>query len=108
MWSASYPGNAASVRTGIASSLGTVARGSGVRWILVDILRSPHDELVSALSWNPDGRYPNCLAGKLLICHFMLFLFSFPILSCETSETLNMAYIGRLMMLYMLYYFYNT
>nr|CAD1817334.1 unnamed protein product [Ananas comosus var. bracteatus] len=57
IWSASYPGNAASVRTGIASSFGTVARGSGVRWILVDILRSPHDELVSALSWNPDGRF---------------------------------------------------
>lgn len=80
IWSASYPGNAASVRSGIASSLGTVARSSGVRWILVDILRSPHDELVTALSWNPDGRYPNCLAGKLLICLFMLFLFSFPIL----------------------------
>ncbi|XP_072996472.1 aladin isoform X2 [Typha latifolia] len=57
IWSASYPGNSASVRSGTASSLGTVSRGSGVRWILVDFFRSPSGEPVSSLCWNPDGRY---------------------------------------------------
>lgn len=57
IWSASYPGNSASLRSGITSSLGTVSRGSGVRWILVDFLRSPNGEQISALCWSPDGRY---------------------------------------------------
>ncbi|KAL2320593.1 hypothetical protein Fmac_029562 [Flemingia macrophylla] len=58
MWAASYPGNAASVRSGAASVLGSLSRNSGNRYILVDFLRSPYDEHISALSWSPDGRYP--------------------------------------------------
>lgn len=58
MWAASYPGNAASVRSGAASFLGGLSRSSGNRYILVDFLRSPYDEHVSALTWSPDGRYP--------------------------------------------------
>lgn len=57
IWSASYPGNAACMRSGVASSIGAVSRGSGVRWMLVDFLRSPNDEQITALCWNPDGRY---------------------------------------------------
>ncbi|KAL7197815.1 hypothetical protein ACSBR2_020356 [Camellia fascicularis] len=55
IWTASYPGNAASVRSGVTS--GTIARGTGTRWTLVDFLRSHDDEQISALSWSPDGRY---------------------------------------------------
>ncbi|KAL7161497.1 hypothetical protein ACSBR2_042040 [Camellia fascicularis] len=55
IWTASYPGNAASVRSGVTS--GTVVRGTGTRWTLVDFLRSHDDEQISALSWSPDGRY---------------------------------------------------
>ncbi|RDY09202.1 Aladin [Mucuna pruriens] len=51
MWAASYPGNAASVRSGAASFLGSLSRSSGNRYILVDFLRSPYDEHVSALTW---------------------------------------------------------
>ncbi|KAL5134640.1 Aladin [Glycine soja] len=51
MWAASYPGNAASVRSGAASFLGGLSRSSGNRYILVDFLRSPYDEHVSALTW---------------------------------------------------------
>lgn len=57
IWSASYPGNAASVRSGGASFSGTLSRGSGIRWTLVDFLRSHNGEHISALSWSPDGRY---------------------------------------------------
>ncbi|KAG2685369.1 hypothetical protein I3760_10G122200 [Carya illinoinensis] len=57
IWAASFPGNAASVRSGAASFLGTVSRGSGVQYILVDFLQSPNNEQISALSWSPDGRY---------------------------------------------------
>lgn len=59
IWAASYPGNAASVRSGAASLLGTISRGSGGKYILVDFLRNPSDEQISALSWSPNGRYPN-------------------------------------------------
>ena len=59
IWAASYPGNPATVRPGAASSLGTLTRGSGGRWTLVDFLRSHSDEQTSALSWSPDGRYPD-------------------------------------------------
>lgn len=59
IWAASYPGNAASVRFGAASFLGSLSRGSGIRYILVDFLRSQNDEHVSALTWSPDGRYPH-------------------------------------------------
>lgn len=57
IWAASYPGNAASVRSGAASLLGTISRGSGGKYILVDFLRNPSDEQISALSWSPNGRY---------------------------------------------------
>ncbi|KAG8479698.1 hypothetical protein CXB51_029233 [Gossypium anomalum] len=43
IWAASYPGNAASVRSGSASFLGALSRGSGTRWTLVDFFRSSHD-----------------------------------------------------------------
>ncbi|KAJ6805914.1 aladin isoform X2 [Iris pallida] len=52
IWSASYPGNAASVRSGVTSSLGTVSRSSGVRWAMIDFLRSPNGEQISALSFS--------------------------------------------------------
>lgn len=55
VWSASYPGNAAPVRSGITA--GTISGSSGIRWTLVDFLRGHADEQVSALSWSPDGRY---------------------------------------------------
>lgn len=58
IWSASYPGNAALVRSGVTASSGTVSRGSGARWTLVDFLQSPNGEQITALCWNPDGRYP--------------------------------------------------
>ncbi|KAH1194504.1 Aladin [Glycine max] len=70
MWAASYPGNAASVRSGAASFLGGLSRSSGNRYILVDFLRSPYDEHVSALSWSPDGRYPYLCQKVLLIFGF--------------------------------------
>ncbi|XP_076900705.1 aladin-like [Bidens hawaiensis] len=55
IWTASYPGNTACVRPGVTS--GTLSRGSGVRWTLVDFLKSHDNEQISALSWSPDGRY---------------------------------------------------
>ncbi|PKA62142.1 hypothetical protein AXF42_Ash015026 [Apostasia shenzhenica] len=57
IWSASYPGNVPSVRSGVTSPRATVSRGSGIRWILVDFLRSPNDEQISSISCSPDGRY---------------------------------------------------
>ncbi|XP_049931638.1 aladin [Nymphaea colorata] len=56
IWSASYPGNSASLRSGSASFLVTPARGSGIRWAMVDFLRSPNGETVTSLSWSPNGR----------------------------------------------------
>lgn len=56
IWSASFPGNAASVRSGVTA--GTIPGSSGIRWTLVDFLRVHADEQVTALSWSPDGRYP--------------------------------------------------
>ncbi|WJX12282.1 hypothetical protein P8452_02797 [Trifolium repens] len=58
IWSASYPGNAASARSGTISFVGSLSRGAGIRYLLVDFLRSQNDEHVSALTWSPDGRYP--------------------------------------------------
>nr|BAO49738.1 nuclear pore complex protein Aladin-a [Nicotiana benthamiana] len=55
IWAASYPGNAASVRSGV--TLGTLSRGSGTKWTLVDFLQSPEHEQITALSWSPNGRY---------------------------------------------------
>lgn len=57
IWAASFPGNAATVRSGAASFLGTLSRGSGIKYILVDFLKSQNDEQISALSWSPNGRY---------------------------------------------------
>lgn len=55
IWTASYPGNTACVRSGVNS--GSLSRGSGVKWTLVDFLKSHGDEQITALSWSPDGRY---------------------------------------------------
>jgi aladin len=41
-----------------SSSFSAFPRGSGGQWILVDVLRGSSAELVSALCWKPDGRYP--------------------------------------------------
>ncbi|KAJ4706950.1 Aladin [Melia azedarach] len=66
IWAASYPGNAASVRSGTASFLGTLSRGSGTRWTLVDFseksvgLGSPIRRGlggISMLKWSPTGDY---------------------------------------------------
>ncbi|ESQ44389.1 hypothetical protein EUTSA_v10005968mg [Eutrema salsugineum] len=57
IWTASYPGNMALVRAGGSSLRGSLSRGSGTRWILVDFLRCQNDEQISALSWSPCGRY---------------------------------------------------
>ncbi|CAN6576767.1 unnamed protein product [Malus baccata var. baccata] len=61
IWAASFPGSAASIRSGSSSFLGTLSRGSGIRYTLVDFLRTHNEEQISALSWSPDGRYPNNL-----------------------------------------------
>ncbi|KZV48770.1 aladin-like [Dorcoceras hygrometricum] len=55
IWSASYPGNVASVRAVVTSSI--ISRSSGIRWTLVDFLRSRDNEQISALAWSPNGRY---------------------------------------------------
>lgn len=56
IWSASYPGNVASVRSGVTS--GMLSRGSMTRWTLVDFFQSSDEEQITSLSWSPDGRYP--------------------------------------------------
>lgn len=64
IWSASYPANTATLRHGIAPSIGTFSRGSGLKMILVDVLkdRDCPNQVISALSWKPDGKYPfHCL-----------------------------------------------
>lgn len=58
IWAASYPGNAASVRPGVSQFVGTISRGTGIRWTLVDCLKSTSNEHITALAWSPDGRYP--------------------------------------------------
>ncbi|CAA3000865.1 aladin isoform X1 [Olea europaea subsp. europaea] len=55
IWSASYPGNVASVRSGVTS--GMLSRGSMTRWTLVDFFQSSDEEQITSLSWSPDGRY---------------------------------------------------
>ncbi|CAK7339887.1 unnamed protein product [Dovyalis caffra] len=80
IWAASYPGNAATVRPSAAPYLGTLTRGSGGRWTLVDFLRSHNEEQISALSWSPDGRYPNQFKFEVL---YFTFLAS---ASCESSS----------------------
>ncbi|KAL2895722.1 Aladin [Bienertia sinuspersici] len=58
LWAASHPGNPASVRSGASPFVGSISKGSGMRWTVVDFLKSLGDEHISALSWSPDGRYP--------------------------------------------------
>ncbi|XP_073154994.1 aladin isoform X1 [Henckelia pumila] len=55
IWTASYPGNVASVRAVVTSSI--ISRSSSTRWTLVDFLRSHDNEQISSLSWSPNGRY---------------------------------------------------
>lgn len=55
IWAASFPGNTASVRSGV--TLGTLSRGSGTKWTLVDFLLNPEHEQITALSWSPNGKY---------------------------------------------------
>ncbi|XP_073317452.1 aladin [Primulina huaijiensis] len=55
IWAASYPGNIASVRSVVTSSI--ISRSSSTRWTLVDFLRSDDNEQISALAWSPNGRY---------------------------------------------------
>ncbi|KAG5252639.1 aladin-related family protein [Salix suchowensis] len=55
IWAASYPGNPATVRPGAASSLGTLTRGSGGRWTLVDFLRSHSDDFTYLASASCDS-----------------------------------------------------
>ncbi|KAG9134487.1 hypothetical protein Leryth_021501 [Lithospermum erythrorhizon] len=74
IWSACYPGNMPCVRSGVTS--GTLSRGSGTRWTLIDFLQSPDDETISALTWSPDGRYPVDL------------LMSFPFISLLSCDNL--------------------
>lgn len=73
IWAASYPGNPASVRSGASPFVGSISKGSGMRWTLVDFLKSNSDEHISALSWSPDGRYPYL---------FMPFCFTFSFAPC--------------------------
>ncbi|XP_059288959.1 aladin-like [Lycium ferocissimum] len=55
IWAASYPGNTTSVRSGV--TLGTLYRGSGTKWTLVDFLQRPEEEQIIALSWRTNGKY---------------------------------------------------
>ncbi|KAI3887490.1 hypothetical protein MKX03_031999, partial [Papaver bracteatum] len=67
IWSASYPGSVACVRYGIASFAGTLSRASGVRWTMVDFLRSPNNEQISALSWSLGAPIRRGLGGISLL-----------------------------------------
>nr|GEV44487.1 hypothetical protein [Tanacetum cinerariifolium] len=49
IWVASYPGNSASVRSGVNS--GSISRGSGVKWTLVDFLRRHGEEQITSASY---------------------------------------------------------
>ncbi|KAL5220438.1 hypothetical protein ABZP36_025151 [Zizania latifolia] len=64
LWSASYPGNVASVKSGVTSSpFGAFSRGSGGQWILVDILYGLGTPIrrglssISLVRWSPSGDY---------------------------------------------------
>ncbi|KAM0863175.1 hypothetical protein ACQ4PT_044764 [Festuca glaucescens] len=55
LWSASYPGNVPSVKSGVtSSSFGAFPRGVTGQWILVDVLRGSSTEL--GANWDPEGR----------------------------------------------------
>lgn len=56
IWTASYPGSIAPVRSGIASFLGAPSGSTGARWALVDFLSSLGDHPVTSLAWSPSGR----------------------------------------------------
>ncbi|KAG2614698.1 aladin-like isoform X2 [Panicum virgatum] len=58
LWSASYPGDVPFMKAGVTPySFSAFPRGSGGRWILVDVLRDSSAEQVTVLCWKPDGRY---------------------------------------------------
>ncbi|KAJ3678232.1 hypothetical protein LUZ60_002035 [Juncus effusus] len=58
IWSASYQSNPAILRNKNSPFLGTISRGSGLKYILVDFIKCDNsNELVTTLSWRPDGRY---------------------------------------------------
>ncbi|KAJ8449730.1 hypothetical protein Cgig2_001386 [Carnegiea gigantea] len=74
IWAASYPGNPASVRSGAAPFVGTISKGSGMRWTLVDFLKSQNGVGtpirrglggISVLKWSPTGDY--FFAAKLYV-----------------------------------------
>ena len=89
LWSASYPGNVASVKSGVtSSSFGAFPRGSSGHWILVDVLRGSSPELVSALCWKPDGRYPLLVFRMASIEGYHLFYLSF-LKTKKTSKELQ-------------------
>lgn len=56
IWTASYPGTIAPVRSGIASFLGAPSGSTGARWVMVDFLQSPNHHPVTLLTWSPFGR----------------------------------------------------
>uniref|UniRef100_A0A0D9XNR4 Anaphase-promoting complex subunit 4-like WD40 domain-containing protein n=1 Tax=Leersia perrieri TaxID=77586 RepID=A0A0D9XNR4_9ORYZ len=65
LWSASYPGNAASIKSGVtSSSFGAFPRVSGGQWILVDILRGSSSELVWEHLYDVDLRWNFSLMGN--------------------------------------------
>ncbi|KAI4363954.1 hypothetical protein MLD38_020107 [Melastoma candidum] len=51
IWAVSFPGNVASVRSR-TPFIGSLPRGTGNRWTLVDFLRTNADEQITALSWS--------------------------------------------------------
>uniref|UniRef100_A0A0D9XWK2 Uncharacterized protein n=1 Tax=Leersia perrieri TaxID=77586 RepID=A0A0D9XWK2_9ORYZ len=64
LWSASYPGNVASIKSGVASSsFGAFPRVSGGQWILVDVLHGLGTPIrrgfstISLVRWSPTGDY---------------------------------------------------
>ena len=58
IWTASYPGSIAPVRSGISSFLVAPSGSTGARWALVDFLESPNQHPITSIAWNPSGRYP--------------------------------------------------
>ncbi|RLM99350.1 hypothetical protein C2845_PM06G14980 [Panicum miliaceum] len=55
LWSASYPGDVPFMKAGVTPySFSAFPRGSGGRWILVDVLRDSSAE--QGANWDPEGR----------------------------------------------------
>eukprot|EP00252_Welwitschia_mirabilis_P015064 TRINITY_DN33199_c0_g1_i1.p1 TRINITY_DN33199_c0_g1~~TRINITY_DN33199_c0_g1_i1.p1 ORF type:complete len:486 (+),score=79.74 TRINITY_DN33199_c0_g1_i1:44-1501(+) len=57
IWTASYPGNVASVRAGVPYYLAPLTRGANVRWTLVDTLKRAHGKKITTIAWSPNGRF---------------------------------------------------